>query len=112
VIGDWVLREFVAGLLGKRWSPEQISHELRAEFPGQPGRHLAMETIYQAVYRPELGGLAREFPKVVRTGRCRRRPHRRPDARRPGRLLGTTMIDQRPGEVVDRGVPGHLRKAT
>ena len=64
------------------------------------------ETIYQAVYRPDLGGLCRELPKALRTGRLRRKPRRRADERR-GRLLNMTMIDQRPAEVADRdGAPG------
>jgi hypothetical protein len=62
----------------------QISQALRAEFPHEPERHLVPETIYQAVYRPELGGLHREIPKALRTGRRRRKPHHRADARRPG----------------------------
>jgi IS30 family transposase len=62
-----VLRQFVAGRLEKRWSPEQVSRALRAEFPGDPGQHLVHETIYQAVYRPELGGLRRDLPAVLRT---------------------------------------------
>jgi IS30 family transposase len=33
---DPVLRQFVAGRLEKRWSPEQISQALRAEFPVTP----------------------------------------------------------------------------
>jgi IS30 family transposase len=81
---DPVLRQFVAGRLEKRWSPEQICQALRAEFPGDPGRHLVHETIYQAVYRPELGGLQRDLP-VLRTGRRHRKSRRRADARRPGR---------------------------
>ena len=71
--------------LDKRWSPEQICAALRREFPDQPERQLVHETIYQAIYRPELGGLRRDLPKVLRTGRRRRKPHRHPDARRPGR---------------------------
>jgi IS30 family transposase len=88
---DTVLREFVAERLRKRWSPEQISQTLPAEFPDEPGRHLVPETIYQAVYRPELGGLHREVPKALRTGR----------------LADMTMLDQRPAEAADRAVPGH-----
>lgn len=53
------------------------------------------------------GGLRREPPKVLRTGRRRRKPHRHPDARRPGRLVGMTMIDQRPAEAADRTAPRH-----
>jgi IS30 family transposase len=102
-----VLRQFVADRLRKRWSPEQISRMLPAAFPDEPERHLVPETIYQAVYRPELGGLQREIPKALRTGRHRRKPHRRADDRRPGVLLDMTMLDQRPAEATDRTVPGH-----
>jgi IS30 family transposase len=107
LIADAGLREFVTARLTKRWSPEQISHALGIEFPDQPERHRAPETIYQAVYRPELGGLHRELPKALRTGRRRRKPHPHPDARRPGRLVDMTMIDQRPAEADDRATPGH-----
>jgi IS30 family transposase len=106
IVNDDVLREFVSNLLKKRWSPEQISHELTIAFSDDPARLLVPETIYQAVYRPELGGLHRELPKALRTGRRRRRPHRRGDERR-GRLVDMTMIDQRPAEADDRATPGH-----
>ena len=102
-----MLREFVPGQLEKRWSPEQISQALRREFPDDPARHVVHETIYQAVYRPELGGLSRELPaRVLRTGRRRRRPHRRPGERRPNGITAMTMIDQRPAEAADRESPG------
>ncbi len=104
---DPALREFVAGRLEKRWSPEQISRALRIEFPGDPWRHLVHETIYQAVYRQELGGLRRDLPAVLRTGRRRRKPHRRADARRAGALTGMTMISQRPAAAADRSEAGH-----
>src|SRR5450759_4127480 len=54
---DAELRDWVAGRLQARWSPEQVARRLRHEFPGQPERWLCAETIYQAVYRPDLGGL-------------------------------------------------------
>ena len=59
LVGDAVLREFVQARLEQRWSPEQISHALHDQFPGEPTRHVVPETIYQAIYRPELGGLRR-----------------------------------------------------
>ncbi len=107
LINDAVLRAFVAERLGKRWSPEQVSQALREQFPDEPERQLVPETIYQAVYRPELGGLHRELPTALRTGRQRRKPHRRPDARRAGSLVDMTMLDQRPAEALDRNNPGH-----
>jgi transposase, IS30 family len=63
LVRDPVLRHFVAVRLEKRWSPEQISRALRGEFPDEPERRLVHETIYQAVYRPELGGLRRDLPR-------------------------------------------------
>lgn len=75
---DVALRQFVQDRLEERWSPQQISQALRTEFPGDAARHVVHETIYQAVYRPELGGLSRELPaRALRTRRRRRRPHRR-----------------------------------
>ena len=107
LLRDLVLREFVVDRLQKRWSPEQIAAALRRQFPEEPERHLVPETIYQAVYRPELGGLCRELPAVLRSGRRRRRPHRRGDARRAGALGNMRMLDQRPAEAADRAAPGH-----
>ena len=105
---DPELRDFVQKCLEKRWSPEQISHQLPTEFPGEPGRHVVHETIYHALYLQGRGGLKRELTKSLRTGRGRRKPHRRPDARRHGGFADPmTMIGDRPVEAVDRVVPGH-----
>ena len=108
IAGDEVLRRFVAERLAKRWSPEQVSQALRRAFPGERARHVVHETIYQAVYRPELGGLSRELPaRVLRTRRRRRRPHRRPGERRLNGLTAMTMLDQRPAEAAGRSECGH-----
>lgn len=107
LVRDPLLRQFVQLRLGTRWSPEQISAALRVEFPDEPERHVVHETIYQAIYRPELGGLRRELPRALRSGRQRRKPRRHPHARRPGRLVDMTMIDQRPVEAADRTESGH-----
>jgi IS30 family transposase len=108
IAADPVLRQFVQERLEKRWSPEQVSQALRREFPGEPARHVVHETIYQAVYRPGLGGLSRELPaRVLRTRRRRRRPHRRPGERRPNGIIAMTMLDQRPAEAAGRVEPGH-----
>ena len=107
---DAVLRECVETKLLRRWSPEQIARSLPAMFPGQPARWLCAETIYQAVYRPDLGGLRRSLPGLVLRHRHRQRKRRRhPLARRPGRNHVPTMtsIDQRPASVLDRHEDGH-----
>ena len=103
-----MLRQFVQERLEKRWSPEQVSQALRREFPDEPARHVVHETIYQAVYRPELGGLSRGLPcRVLRTRRRWRRPHRRPGQRRPNGIIAMTMLHQRPAEAAGREEPGH-----
>jgi transposase, IS30 family len=105
---DEVLRQFVRDRLEERWSPQQISQALRAEFPGDAARHVVHETIYQAVYRPELGGLSRELPaRVLRTRRRRSRTHRPAAERRPNPITAMTMIGQRPAGAAGRSEPGH-----
>jgi IS30 family transposase len=50
IAGDGVLTEVVQRLLSKRWSPEQVAHELRVLFADQPFRWLCKESIYHAIY--------------------------------------------------------------
>jgi IS30 family transposase len=96
---DEVLAETVQRLLGKRWSPEQIAHELRVLFAGQPSRWLCKETIYQAIYDAAVA--------ITRPARRRRRRRRLLGLQRRGRLTAMRMIDERPAEVEDRAEPGH-----
>jgi transposase, IS30 family len=103
---DPVLQDKVQGWLDQRWSPEQIAHTLRVEYPDNAAWHLVHESIYQAIYaRDET--LGRDRFTCLRTRRRRRRPHRVPDGRRAGSLRAMTMIGERPAEVEDRVVPGH-----
>ena len=78
------------------------------EFPGQTERHLVHETIYQALYVQGRGELRRELARALRTGRARRKPHRRADGRRQGCIVdASVMISERPAEADDRAVPGN-----
>ena len=98
---DEDLRAVVVKMLGKRWSPEQVAHELREQFPEQPAWHLCAESIYQAIYDTQV--------EVTRPAKRRRRRRRRrvQGLERRGRLSGMTMIADRPAEVEDRIQVGH-----
>ncbi|WP_331773245.1 IS30 family transposase [Embleya sp. NBC_00888] len=102
---DPELKEFIQQRLDRRWSPEQICQALRTAFPDEPERHLAHETVYQAVYLPHRGGLERT-PGVLRTGRPARRRRRRPDERATRFIDPGTLISHRPEELNDRQVAG------
>jgi IS30 family transposase len=95
---DAVLAETVARLLAKRWSPEQVAHELRVLFASEPARWLCAESIYRAIYDPLV--------ELTRPARRRRR-RRRVLVQRRGRLTAMRMIDERPPEVEDRLQAGH-----
>ncbi len=83
--GNEELRGWVQGKLQKRWSPEQISKRLAAEFADRPEMRVSPETIYQSLYVQGRGALRRELAKSLRTGRALRRPRRKEGERR-GRL--------------------------
>jgi len=104
-----VLRERVRADLLARWSPEQISARLKREFPEQPEKYVAPETIYQALFVQGRGALRRELTACLRTGRAIRRPRRTPDGRRArqGKIAGMVSLSERPAEAEDRAVPGH-----
>lgn len=105
--GDEELRDWVSTRLLRGWSPEQIARQLRRQFPGDRSRWLCTETIYQAVYRPDLGGLGRELPgRVLRYRRRQRRRHRDAHRRRAGTIRQMTLIHERPTSVADRLEPG------
>jgi transposase, IS30 family len=98
---DVELRAVVSALLDKRWSPEQVAHELRERFPDRPDWQLSTETIYQAIYDPHV--------PVTRPAKRRRRRRRRrvQGLERRGRLTAMAMIAERPAEVDDRVQVGH-----
>jgi IS30 family transposase len=99
IAGDAVLAETVARLLGRRWSPEQVAHELREIFVDQPLRWLCKESIYQAIYDPAV--------PLTRPARRRRRRRRLLGLQRRGRLTAMRMLDERPPEAEDRVQVGH-----
>lgn len=102
---DPVLRAEVQKLLGKRYSPEQVSGRLTVTHPGNPAMRVSHESIYQSIYVYPRGELKRELQAHLRTGRATRRHRGRREMR--GTITAAVPIGQRPPEAEGRLVPGH-----
>ncbi|MFQ6332159.1 IS30 family transposase [Nocardia sp. CWNU-33] len=107
LVTNQALRAWVVDGLSRQRSPEQICHRLRRDYPDDESMRVSHETVYQALYFQARGGLKRELAQALRTGRTRRKPHRKPDQRTHRFLDPMIMISDRPAEVEDRAVPGH-----
>ena len=102
------LRRIVAAKLAAQWSPQQITHWLRATFPSDAEMQVSHETIYRSLFVQSRGVLKRQLQQHLRRHRPIR--HARAAARvghYPGHIVGAVSIRQRPAEVLDRAVPGH-----
>lgn len=104
-----VLREFVQTRLDWKWSPEQISNQLKLDFPTEEVMRVSPETISRSIFVQARGSRKREVEVKLRTGRVIRKPRKQAagDARHKPRIPGMVMISERPAEVDDRAVPGH-----
>ncbi|MEA5053184.1 MAG: IS30 family transposase, partial [Propionicimonas sp.] len=89
------------------WSPEQISHRLRLDFPDDESMRISHEAIYQALFIQGRGALKRELVACLRTGRALREPRSRSRNKPQGHVTADVVISQRPAEAADRAVPGH-----
>ena len=90
----------------RRWSPQQISARLRADYPDDPELWISHETIYQSLYVQSRGELRRQLAANLRTKRTRRRPRGAGLGQR-GKIRDMVPISQRPPQAEDRAVPGH-----
>ena len=89
------------------WSPQQIAHRLRREYPDDASMSVSHEAIYQALYIQGRGALRRELTACLRTGRALRVPRARRRGRGKAFVGPDILISARPAEVEDRAVPGH-----
>lgn len=101
------LRGEVAKRLVEFWSPEQISHRLRVDYPDEPEMRVSHETIYRSLYVQGRGALRKELRLCLRTGRAQRKSRGRAKSITSGRIRDMVMISERPPEADDRAVPGH-----
>ncbi|MEV1004833.1 IS30 family transposase [Nonomuraea sp. NPDC050202] len=96
------LRALVREKLSDKWSPRQISRFLQRTYPAQRDMRACPETIYRALF----AGLLGRKPGKLRTGRTRRKPHRR-GVPHLNKIKNMTLLAQRPLEVNERRTLGH-----
>ena len=89
------------------WSPEQIAHRLRIDYPEDPTMRISHEAIYQSLYIQSRGALRQDLTACLRSGRALRMPRERVRCRGKSFVDDTILISKRPPEVADRAVPGH-----
>jgi IS30 family transposase len=89
------------------WSPEQISHRLKADFPDDESMRISHEAIYQSLFIQGRGALKRELVACLRTGRALREPRARSRNKPQGHVTADVVISERPAGAADRAVPGH-----
>ena len=92
----------------RSWSPEQISHRLRLDFPDDQSMRVCHEAIYQSLYAQPRGALRRSRPACLRTGRALRVPRARVRGRGKSFVTDEVMISERPAQAEDRAVPRAL----
>lgn len=102
---DLRLRRAVLTRLAQRWSPEQLAHNLRQQFPRDPAMQISHEAISAYLYGLPPDAFTRTLTRHLR------RHHRFQRPRKP-RLSSRAVqemvrIDDRPADVAARTVPGH-----
>ena len=94
------------------WSPEQIAHRLKVDFPEDESMRISHEAIYQSLFIQGRGALKRELVTCLRTGRALREPRTRSRNKPQGHVTVDVVLSQRPAEAEDRAVPGHWEGVT
>ena len=102
------LRQVVARLLRRNWSPQQISGWLKRKHPDEEAFWVSHETIYRSLFVQARGVLKKELIEHLRLHHpIRRSRHATARADTRGRIQDTVSIRERPAEAKDRAVPGH-----
>lgn len=89
------------------WSPEQIAHRVKVDFPDDELMRISHEAIYQSLFIEGRGALKRELVACLRTGRALREPRERSRNKPQGHVTADVVLSERPAEAADRAVPGH-----
>lgn len=100
------LFKFVEEHLRNRWSPQQISMELKTLYPENNEMQISHEAIYTYIYLLPRGELRKELTKYLRQQKKSRYPRKGSYDKR-GSIPEMTSIEERPASVEKRSVAGH-----
>lgn len=100
------LKEHVIEKLKNKWSPDQISVNLKTEFPNNTLMQISPETIYLYIYLHTKKELKDSLIAELRQQRKFRGNVRRGSDKRTT-IPDPTRIDERPAEVMGREIAGH-----
>jgi len=109
VLDDHVrLKRYVYRKLRLKWSPTQIAETLKIVYPTDMTMCISPESIYSYLFVLPKGALKKELLSCLRQKRKHR--HRQRRGVEAKRKLEDNMlsIEERPKEVEDRIIPGHL----
>ena len=106
IVSNPKLHSFIVEKLKLRWSPVQISMELKRLYPNNKDMQASHETIYTYLYLLPKGELRKELIGYLRQKKKLRKSRKlRTDKR--GTITDMISIHERPKEVADRIIPGH-----
>lgn len=104
------LRRAVVERLNDKFSPQQITADLKKSYPDSLEMRVSHETIYQALYVQGAGALRHELTveKALRSGRTGRKPKSKlPGGRGNKSWIEGARFTDRPEQARDRRIPGH-----
>jgi IS30 family transposase len=82
------------------WSPEQIAHRLRIDYPEDPAMRISHEAIYQSLYIQGRGALRQELTACLRSGRALRVPRERARGRNKS-FVGDAIMKWPPASTME-----------
>lgn len=100
------LFKFVKDHLNMKWSPDQISKELKKLYPEDKSMQISHESIYTYIYLLPRGELKKELIKGLRQKK-KSRYNRKGVYDKRGSIKDMISIEERPEEVAHRSVAGH-----
>lgn len=107
LVGGVSLLAYIQEKLELRWSPEQISNNLKNQYPEQKEMQTSHETIYRYVYLHAKKSLREELTAQLRRQKKARGRPRSKDLDKRGKIPDAISIDERPEEVKGRQIAGH-----